>query len=316
MRPPDLAFDIGQSGSRARVLDGGRPVGEASGPGYVAGASLADALAALASGAARSAGVGRFGRVAGGMTGVHGVVPDTLEAARSLLNRFGAVSLTVADDAVTSYLGALGNDPGVVVAVGTGLVALGHGDDRWARVDGAGAMIGDEGAGWWIGRQGLISALSAFDGREGGSEMLLDAAQAEFGPVAGIPAEIARSTSPVAAVAGFAARTADAARAGDPAAQAIWRQAAGFIGRAAAAAARRARLAPPVRYALVGGIASSADLIEPALTDWLHTRLRHATRVAAAGTSLDGAGILLSTAAADALGPLARTIRLPEDAPR
>lgn len=313
MSPPSLAFDIGQTGSRARVLDGGRAVGEASGPGYLAGASLSGTLAAVAAEASRAAGVERFGRVAGGLTGLYGIAPDAREAVQSLRSRFGTVSLTVADDAVTSYLGALGAGPGVVVAIGTGLVALGHGNGDWARVDGAGAMIGDEGAGWWIGRQGLIAALSALDGRDGGSERLLEAAQAEFGPAAGIPAGIGRSPSPIAAVAGFAARVADAARDGDAAAQAIWRQAAGFIGRAINAAARRAHLEPPVRYALVGGIARSAGLLEPALTDGLRARLGPTTRATAAGTSLDGAVRLLTMAEAGALGPLAHTTRIPED---
>jgi len=303
-----LAFDIGQTGSRARVICDGRLIGEVAGPGHVGGTSIADTLTALAREAVAATGIGCFDRVAGGMTGVYGNVPDMTSVARTLLRQFGTAGLIVADDAVTSYLGAIGDQPGVVVAIGTGLVALGH--DRghgWARIDGAGAMVGDEGAGWWIGRQGLIAALSVVDGREGGSQRMLDAARDEFGPIETLPLAIAQAPSPIAAVAGFASRVADVARDGDGVAQAIWARAADFIGRAIVAASSSVHLDGPIRYALVGGISRSVDLFEPALVEALGIRMGSASRVSAVGTALDGAETLLTMTRADtdALGSLA-----------
>lgn len=309
-----LTFDIGQTGVRARVAGRGRAPVEVAGEGYRSGTSLEDALAMVARMSAQASGVRQFETVAGGMTGVYGHVPDIDGAARRLRLEFGVKRLVVADDAVTSYLGAIGRHPGVVVAIGTGLVAIGRGDSgEWARVDGVGAMIGDEGAGWWIGRQGLIAALSAADGREGGSRRLLAAAERRYGLYAAIPRAIAGSPSPIAAVADFARDVAEAARGGDTAARAIWDQAAEFIGRAIAAAASRARVTSPVGYALVGGISRSADLLEPALARYLERWLGVARRIKPSGDSLDGAGKLLALADAGALGDLARTANSTKD---
>jgi len=68
-------------------------------------------------------------------------------------------------DSVTSYLGAVGREYGVVVAVGTGAVTLGVGASALARVDGWGHLMGDAGSGHWIGREALDAALRALDGR-------------------------------------------------------------------------------------------------------------------------------------------------------
>lgn len=68
-------------------------------------------------------------------------------------------------DSVTSYLGALGDRRGVVVAAGTGVVTLGVGRSEVARVDGWGNIMGDAGSGYWIGREALDAVMRAHDGR-------------------------------------------------------------------------------------------------------------------------------------------------------
>ena len=60
------------------------------------------------------------------------------------------------NDAVTAHLGALGGEPGAVIVAGTGAIALAVGRRRrWARADGWGTLLGDDGGGYWIGRAGL-----------------------------------------------------------------------------------------------------------------------------------------------------------------
>ncbi|MYS50866.1 ATPase, partial [Streptomyces sp. SID6013] len=79
-------------------------------------------------------------------------------------------------DAVTAHAGALGGRAGVVLAIGTGSVAVGIGaDGTYARVDGWGPLLGDDGSGARIGTAGLRAALRAHDGR-GPATALLDAA--------------------------------------------------------------------------------------------------------------------------------------------
>jgi glucosamine kinase len=176
---------------------------------------------------------------------VHGLVP-----ARRVL---------VTSDVVTGYLGALGFGPGVVVAAGTGVIALGVGGQTLARVDGWGHMLGDAGSGYDIGRRGLAAALRAHDGR-GGSALLAELAADAFGPLDGVVAAVYGAANPVGVVAGFADQVARAARAGDPVARALWADAAAEIAATALAAAARACAppAPPARSAPPAGSAGSA----------------------------------------------------------
>ena len=77
----------------------------------------------------------------------------------------GVREVYLAHDSVTSYLGALGDEPGVVVAAGTGVVTLAVGAHDVARIDGWGNLIGDAGSGYWLGRAALDAVMRAYDGR-------------------------------------------------------------------------------------------------------------------------------------------------------
>ncbi|MBT2382484.1 ATPase, partial [Streptomyces sp. ISL-11] len=93
---------------------------------------------------------------------LHAVLPGALREA------LGTRRLALATDAVTAYVGALGQRPGAVVAAGTGMIALGTDltpGGGWRRADGWGHLLGDCGSGAWIGRAGLEAAMRAHDGR-------------------------------------------------------------------------------------------------------------------------------------------------------
>ena len=68
---------------------------------------------------------------------------------RGLAGEIGAVAAAVparrviaTNDAVTSHLGALGGEAGVVIVAGTGVIALAAGEDgTWARSDGHGSLL-------------------------------------------------------------------------------------------------------------------------------------------------------------------------------
>lgn len=302
-----VAVDIGQTQARIRVLSPAAPELELSGFSY--GANLLAVIPEIVAQAAKRLQLETIDAIAVGSTGLYGRVPPLDTLAEELHRRYAVKRVVVADDAVTAYLGALGDGPGVVVAAGTGMVGLGHGPAGAARVDGVGGMIGDDGAGWWIGRRGLIAAISAADGRPDSSVHLLERLEARFGPVADFPAALAADSSPVAVVASFAKDVADAARGGDAVAARIWVEAGTHIGGVVVAAASRSGLDDGFRWALIGRLGAASDLLQPGLERSLGERIPGAARVAPVGAPLDGVGQLLDLDPAD-FGPLVREVRI------
>lgn len=239
--------------------------------------------------------------------GLRATLPSALASA------LGARRVALAADAVTAYAGALGERPGAVVAAGTGMIALGTDLRGWRRADGWGHLLGDCGGGAWIGRAGLEAALRAHDGRAGGSAALLARAEAEFGPVAGLPALLYPRPDRPALLASFAPQVARCA-ATDPVAAGILGSAAAEIAATAAAVCPREGgplgngTAPGggVVVALTGGLFRvGPPLLGPVRAE-LARLLPRAEVTEAAGDPLGGA---LRVAAGLAAG----TLRLPPD---
>ncbi|WP_345964448.1 BadF/BadG/BcrA/BcrD ATPase family protein [Streptomyces sp. BRB040] len=123
-----------------------------------------------------------------------------------LLEDLAVREAAVTSDAVTAHAGALGGRAGVVLAIGTGSVAVGIGaDGAYARVDGWGPLLGDDGSGARIGTAGLRAALRAHDGR-GPATSLLNAAAGLFGDLERLPARVGRDGNPARTAASFAPR--------------------------------------------------------------------------------------------------------------
>jgi N-acetylglucosamine kinase-like BadF-type ATPase len=73
----------------------------------------------------------------------------------------------VETDAFISYIGAIGLEPGILLIAGTGSIAIGRrADGSMIRVGGWGPIFGDEGSGFWIGREVIQAALRANDAGE------------------------------------------------------------------------------------------------------------------------------------------------------
>lgn len=69
--------------------------------------------------------------------------------------------VTVVSDAEAGYLAALGNRPGILIIAGTGSIAVGRDTaGRFHRAGGLGPILGDEGSGFWIGREFLKGLAS------------------------------------------------------------------------------------------------------------------------------------------------------------
>jgi len=83
---------------------------------------------------------------------VQGIVPGT--------------RVVVVNDALIALEAAVPGDPGVVVIAGTGSIAYGRNrQGAAARAGGWGFLLGDEGSGYWFGRQALRAVVRSADGR-------------------------------------------------------------------------------------------------------------------------------------------------------
>ena len=136
-----LAIDAGQTGIRTLLVVDGVRSDESERPGILTSEPLLPQLAAVIRDAAAS---GPIDVVSIGSTGLTAeqTHPSGL---RDRVAGHGVAEVLIAHDSVTSYLGALGDTRGAVIASGTGVVTLAVGAREVARVDGWGYLIGDPG---------------------------------------------------------------------------------------------------------------------------------------------------------------------------
>ncbi|QFQ95450.1 ATPase [Streptomyces phaeolivaceus] len=318
--PVVLAVDSGGSGLRAVLARGTEVLGEpvVSGEPVRTGARGIDAgqllerLLPMARSLLDTAGLDRPAAVALGATGFATLGEELrAELPSALARELGVRRVALAADAVTAYTGALGARPGVVIAAGTGLIAIGTDLTAWRRADGWGHLLGDCGGGAWIGRAGLEAALRAHDGRTGGSAPLLARAETVFGPMEGLPGRLYPRPDRPAVLASFAPEVA-ACAGDDPVAADLLRAAARHMADAAAAVCPAPDPAPASgsasgaggepRVALTGGLFKLGDPLVGPLEAELAQRLPYARRVPAEGDPLTGAVRIAAALAADRLG--------------
>ena len=303
MTPAVLAVDAGQSEIRAALADDGRGP-QRSGPARTATAPgvrrIGDRVGPDEVGAGLLAAVARLGplprRVASlgvGLSGFEAAAEEDLRRVAELLCRGVAVErLAIASDGLTSLLGALGAGDGAVVAAGTGTVCVARRGERLVKVDGWGALLGDAGSGFAIGRAGLESALRHAD-RRGGSEALLRAAERRYAPLPALSERIYGSPLPTRAIAAFAVDVARTAAAGDAHARTILEDAAREL--ALTACAALGRLFEPGRPALVsyaGNVFRAGALVLEPFARSVRERRPGTDVVPPADDALAGAAIL------------------------
>ena len=160
-----LGLDIGGSSSRARLVEGGRVVAEAEGPGAnvaVLPAHVVESrLGALLSGM----GAIRPDACCAGSAGAE--VPAGRERLERLLtSSLPGCKITVVHDA-RLVLAAAGFDSGIALISGTGSVAYGRDrDGREARVGGWGWLVGDDGSAAWLAREAAREVMRRSDAGE------------------------------------------------------------------------------------------------------------------------------------------------------
>jgi N-acetylglucosamine kinase-like BadF-type ATPase len=295
-----LAVDLGRTGCRASLWSDQHdtPLAEASGDGSVGlsardGAMVAEqAILAVVTPLLAEAGVSMVDNACVGAAGALTKDDAVHDLARRLLASIPARQIAVTSDAITSHAGALAGQPGVVLAAGTGAVAMAIGaDGQFRRVDGWGPWLGDEGSGAWLGRAGLQAAARAADGR-GPPTALQDAATARFGALDMLAGMLGGAANPARVVASFAPDVAEAARNRDAVAIGLLDQAAAALADSIRTGARELPGLDPVPVVIVGGLAAAGSL----LLDRLHVALDGGNArldlCAARGSSCDGARLL------------------------
>jgi len=72
--------------------------------------------------------------------------------------------IIIESDAFIASIGAIGVDPGILLIAGTGSIVIGRDKARnMFRIGGWGPYFGDEGSGFWIGREAVREALRSLD---------------------------------------------------------------------------------------------------------------------------------------------------------
>lgn len=281
-----LAVDAGQSGIRCRVVVDGVVTDEFDRSGVRTDLRVLPQMAECAAMAAER------GHAPGTMAlGVSGLVED--DHATELLDLvapYGVSQVHMAHDSVSSYLGALGADPGCICATGTGTVTLAVGERSTARVDGWGWSMGDLGSGFWIGQEGLRAGMRAHDGRGPATGMLAAIAR-DFTSIEGAYVELQADDLRIARIASYAREVLELAAAGDQPCLDVAVRAGQALAEAVAAGLRRVDHLHEPAVCGMGGIFRS-ELLSQAFDEQLQALVPGARCVQPLGTSLDGAQLL------------------------
>lgn len=209
----------------------------------------------------------------------------------ALLDGTPVREVRLAHDSITSYLGALGDTPGVVVAAGTGVVTLAVGASSVARVDGWGYLLGDAGSGFWIGRAGLDAVMRAHDGR-GPATALTEPATREFDDLEGAYMVLQADEHKVSRIAAWARTVAELAD-DDQVCREVCERAGVELGTSAVAGLRRVGedTRPDPVVSTVGKVFGSTH-VRGAFEQHLRQAFPGVRLQAAQGTGLDGAARL------------------------
>lgn len=294
-----LSIDAGQTGTKVRFA-GSSGAGEILLAGVLTHEPILPQLCSVVNEATRQAGE-VFSTVS---VGVSGITKAEHDAGRlmDLMGGPGPERVLLAHDSVTSYLGALGDRHGAVVAAGTGVVTLGVGRTAVARVDGWGNIMGDAGSGHWMGREALDAVMRAHDGRGPATE-LTAVVQRRWPDVEEAYIALQSSSDRVRTVAGFARNVAELAST-DAVAHAICVAAARELAFSAEAALRRVADAEAVHekfhVSVLGGV-FGAELVARTFADLVLAQRPSAVIETARGTGLDGAAMLPGLPAAHPL---------------
>ena len=183
-----------------------------------------------------------------------------------LKTRLPSADVRVANDALIGLWGGLAGREGVAVVAGAGSIALARSTDgQEGRAGGWGYLLGDDGSGYWLGREAVIAYLRSQEGRCPTGE--LSRLVAEHVRRSSVPETLGwlyRGEDQVERLAELAPLVSRAAVAGDPVARDILDRAGRALAQLAETAARQVwRDSPPdpLNVACCGGVWSAGPML-------------------------------------------------------
>jgi len=225
-----------------------------------AAANIADAVSPLlVSAASNRTAVQLVVGVAGA-----GRTQDRRRLTRMLIQRLEQTAeVYITTDAHIALVGAVGGNYGVAINAGTGAIAVGLNiNGQFARADGWGYVLGDEGSGYWIGLEATRAALRAYDGR-GGNTVLEKMVREHYDieKLSDLVEETRQHKLSPSKVSKLVPRVFEAAKTGDGVAANILAEAGRRLGRSAKTVIQQLKMeSEEFGLALVGGVFRNADL--------------------------------------------------------
>jgi len=160
----NLVVDLGQSGTRIKVGDQITALGIAK----TASSNVFETLELIFQQVPKQ----DFETVYLSLTGLYGVVSEEQVIGELCQKYFNSKHVAVMDDGIAAFVGALGNQSGVVLTLGGGVVAISSNVGKFGHADGKGAIFGDLGGGFWVGQTAMRRAIATLDGRDNATDLV------------------------------------------------------------------------------------------------------------------------------------------------
>ena len=172
--------------------------------------------------------------------------------------------ITVDSDAMVALAGAFGTRPGIIIISGTGAICFGkNSEGRVVRAGGWGYLLGDEGSGYFIGREAIIAALKDLDGRGEKTKLRKKLEEHfELSSIDQIIPQVYQNRIDRVAIANLAPIVFEQTNQGDTIAEEIIRNTGKELGRLAKAVAQKLNFkADEIKVALIGSIFKQKDML-------------------------------------------------------
>jgi N-acetylglucosamine kinase len=234
------------------------------------------------------------GAIGLGMAGI--ARPHDFQVVRALLAEIAPPTrLAITHDAEAALVGGIGRRHGAALIAGTGAIAYAvNARGQTRRADGWGYLLGDEGSGYWIGREALRATARACDGRDPPT-LLQNAILAELGlnVCDELVHRVYETDLAVPQIAALAPAVLAAARQGDAVALDILQRAGALLGSTLCTVIRGLDMAQETfDVVLLGGMLSASALARERVTAAVKDCAPHAAVIQPENDAAFGAALL------------------------